>query len=115
MGFRKEIHEEFEKEYHSFARLLGVDNILSSSAKKIGLILMERFKPLFILVFSSTIFAEHKLDVSGGIYYLFYNTTMFTEGRWDIFYGQLAFILLFVVIFLLLYDIAAAFIKNRYY
>lgn len=115
IGFRKEIYEEFEKEYHSFTRLLGVDNIMLSAAKKVSLIMMERFKTLFILIFSSTIFAEHKLAVSSGIYSLFYKTTMSMEGRQDIFYGQLAFILLFVVLFLIVYDICTIFLKMRYY
>lgn len=115
MGFRKELYEEFAKEYHSLARLLGVNSILQSSAKKIGLLLMERFKTLFILVFSSTIFAEHKLDVSSGIYSLFYKTATSAEGRPDMFYGQLLFILAFVVVFLVLYDTVTVFIKKKYY
>jgi hypothetical protein len=115
MGFRKELHEEFGKEYHALARMLGVSNVLSSAAKKIGLILMERFRPLFVLVFSSTVFAEHKLDVAGGIYSLLYKTTTTVEGRMDIFYGQLLFILLFVVFFLVVYDILITLIKKRYY
>jgi hypothetical protein len=115
MGFRKELAEEFAKEYHSFAKMLGVKSILASSAKKISLIVMERFRPLFIMVFSSTIFAEHKLDVAGGIYYLLYKTTTSFEGRDDIFYGQLLFILLFVLLFLLVYDSFTNMVKTRYY
>lgn len=115
MGFRKVLHEEFAKEYHHLAAQLGERSILKSSLKKIGLILMERFPPLFILVFSSTVFAEHKLDVSGGIYYLFYRTATFYRNRPDMFYGQLVFIFLFVVLFLVLYDFVTHLVKRRYY
>lgn len=114
-SFRKDIHDEYQKEYHQLARLLGVRSFLGSAYKKILLIVMERFKPLFILVFSSTIFAEQKLDISGGIYYLFYMTIKSGGSRLDIFYGQLVFILLFVVVFLVLYDLMAITIKRRFY
>lgn len=113
--FRKDLFEEFEKEYHTFSRILGIGSVLVSARKRIVFILMERFKTLFVLVFSSTIFAEHKLDVSGGIYSLFYKTVTSAEGRMDIFYGQLLFILLFVVLFLVLYDTFINYIKNRNY
>ena len=115
MDFRKELYEEFEKECHTFSRMLGQNNLLRSSARKICLILLERFRPLFILVFSSTIFAEHKLNVAGGIYTLLYKTTTSIAGRPDIFYGQVLFILLFVVVFLLVYDLLTTFIKSKYY
>jgi hypothetical protein len=113
MELRKDLFEEFNKEYHILSKQLGIRSLLLSARKKVLLIVIEKFRALFIMVFSTTVFAEHKLDVAGGIYSLLFQTATEGKERLDIFYGQLVFILVFILVFLFLYDLFTVYIKKR--
>jgi len=117
LGFKKDISDEFAKEYHFLARQLGVKSKFRSSLQKLGLLGLERFLPLFIMVFSSTIFVEEKLNISGGIYTSLYDTvkSVNISSRPDIFWGKLLFILIFVVSLQFIYGIILNHVKTRYF
>ena len=117
LGFKKDIHEEFHKDYHFLARQLGVKSKLVSAGQKLALIAAERLLPLFIMVFSSTIFVESKLHIGGGIYTFLYDTVKSIDisNRPDIFWGQLLFILGFVLLLQLIYGTLLNHIKTRCY
>lgn len=115
LGFKKDIFEEFGKDYHFLSRQLGVTNKLVSARQKLVLIAAQRFLPLFIMVFSSTIFVESKLNVRGGIYTFLYSTVKSVEHRPDIFWGQFLFILIFVIILQVCYGAVLNYINTKYF
>lgn len=116
LEFKKDISRELRKDYHFLANQLGVKSKLASAAPKLVLITVERFLPLFIMVFSATIFVESKLNISGGIYTALYDNIKSIDigGRPDIFWGQLLFILGFLFILQLAYGTLLNYFKERY-
>lgn len=115
LGFKKDILEEFGKDYHFLSRQLGITNKFVSARQKLVLIAAQRFLPLFIMVFSSTIFVESKLNVKGGIYTFLYGTVKSIDHRPDIFWGQFLFILIFVIILQLCYGAVLNYINMKYF
>jgi len=101
--YQDDLFQELSRQYHAMSRQLGVANLFESAWKKVLVISLHRFRSLFIVVFSSTVFVEYKLRSSRGIYSYFYQTIFF-DGDPARFWGQLLIILTAVIAFLLAYQ-----------